>query len=113
MNLFEHAEQRAQEEMARAARHAEAEHKGWADEAYSFLLSFAREHHFFISEDVSDASHGRLRQPNTKKAWGQLYRRAAKDGIIVQDGTGRSRLRHASICVRWRSMIYQGGGKDG
>lgn len=102
--------------MARAARdagmqqsldHAEAVYEGWQDEAYRFLERYARSHAYFISEDVSDASKAAdMNQPPTDRAWGSLYRRAAKDGLIVQDGCGRSRRRHASICPRWKSLLF-------
>lgn len=93
--------------MELALEHAEAVNEGWKDEAYSFLVAFAKYNRDFISEDVSDAHvAAQLPQPPTKRAWGSLYRRAARDGVIEQCGMGRSRLRHASICPRWRSRIF-------
>ena len=96
--------------MARSLASAERATNGWGDIAYAFLLVYARTHPAFISEDVSDASKTRERfpQPGTDRAWGSVYRRAVREGVIVQDGAGRSRRRHASICPRWRSLIYAG-----
>jgi hypothetical protein len=95
--------------MRQALDHAEAANDGWKHEAYTFLLQFCRSHAEFISEDVSDA-HERLGypQPPTKRAWGALYTKAAREGYIAQCGMGRSRLRHASICPKWRSLVYRG-----
>lgn len=105
-DLFAYAARARDEGIKRAADHADRTTPEWTDVAYSFLLSFARDHELFISEDVSNASKSAaFPQPPTDRAWGTVYRRAAKAGIIVQDGFGRSARRHASICPRWRSKI--------
>jgi hypothetical protein len=75
--------------------------------AYDFLVEFAKVNERFISEDVSDASREmNLPQPPTDRAWGTIYRKAAKSEIIAQIGTGRSRRRHASICPMWGSLVF-------
>lgn len=103
---FDAARQHRDAGMARAAEHAERVCDGWAEQAYAFLVTFAKRTDLFISEDVSDASKAEgLPQPPTDRAWGSVYRRAIKAGVIVQDGSGRSRRRHCSICPRWRSMV--------
>lgn len=96
--------------MAAAAEHADRVSSGWSDDAYAFLVDFARHNACFISEDVSDASKGvhTFVQPPTDRAWGTVYRRAVREGVIEQDGCGRSRRRHASICPLWSSLIFQG-----
>jgi len=101
------ARQQRDDGMSRAARHAESDYPGWADVAFGFLRNYCLTHQHFISEDVSDASRvWGMVQPSTDRAWGSVYKRAIKDGVIVQDGAGRSRRRHASICPRWKSLIY-------
>lgn len=107
---FTAAKQLRDEGMSRAMDHAERADTGWGDSAYAFLVDFARHNACFISEDVSDASKGvpAFVQPPTDRAWGSVYRRAVKDGVIAQDGCGRSRRRHASICPLWASRIYRG-----
>lgn len=103
-----HARQLRDEGMARAGDHAERVTPQWLDTAYAFLLNFATTHQTFISEDVSDASKvWGMVQPPTDRAWGSVYVRAVKAGIIVQDGAGRSRRRHASICPMWRSLVFR------
>lgn len=105
---FEAAREARDRGMQQAVDHAERVHDGWKNEAYTFLLKFCRMHEHFISEDVSDAHEAAgLPQPPTKRAWGALYQKAAREGYMVQDGLGRSRLRHASICPRWRSLVYR------
>lgn len=97
--------------MQQSLDHAQAVNPLWGEIAYLFLLRFARCNASFISEDVSDAANASLTfpAPPTDRAWGSVYRRAIKEGLIVQDGAGRSRRRHASICPRWRSLGYVGG----
>lgn len=83
----------------------------WPERAYAFLEAYARENACFISEDVSDAAHAdpRFPTPPTDRAWGAIYRKAVNAGLIEQYGAGRSRRRHASICHRWRSLVFVGG----
>jgi hypothetical protein len=95
--------------MKMAIDHAEREVNGWGDLAYQFLENFCVSHETFISEDVSDASRKwGMVQPPTDRAWGSVYRKAARLGIIEKNGAGKSRRRHASICPRWRSLVYRG-----
>lgn len=102
------ARHEAEDGMARALDHAEMDCPGWADIAFHFLHNYAMTHQYFISEDVSDASKvWGMVQPATDKAWGSVYRRAIKDGVIVKDGAGISRRRHASICPRWLSLVFR------
>lgn len=93
--------------MAQAIDHAERIEPTWGEQAYDFLQDFARKHAHFISEDVSDATRldPAFPQPPTDRAWGSVYRRAARDGLIFVDGMGRSRRRHCSVCPRWRSVL--------
>jgi hypothetical protein len=95
--------------MQRAAEHAEQTHRGWNERAFDFLRDYAMQNAEFISEDVSDASLATgFPQPPTLRAWGSVYRRAIREDVIIQTGSGRSRRRHATICPRWGSLIYKG-----
>lgn len=95
--------------MQLAADHADAVQPKWSDVAYAFLCQYARNNRSFISEDVSDASKAwGMVQPPTDRAWGMVYRKALKAGVILQDGTGTSRRRHASLCIRWQSLVRVG-----
>lgn len=108
MDLFEMADSIAARNagMQIAADNADAHVVGWTDRAFTFLCDYAKTHQSFISEDVSDASkEARFPQPPTDRAWGSVYRRAIRESVILQVGSGRSRRRHASICPRWGSLI--------
>lgn len=108
-DLFVFAEEQAQRGMTLALEHAERQEPEWGDQAFTFLQDFARRTPTFISEDVSDESKARdFPQPPTDRAWGAIYRRALKRGVITQYGMGRSRRRHGSVCPRWRSKIFEG-----
>jgi hypothetical protein len=90
--------------MEQALDHAERVTDNWGEIAYQFLTSFAMNASGnFISEDVSAAAaqDPEFPAPPTDRAWGPIYKRAAKDGWIKQVGIGRSRRRHASICPLW------------
>jgi hypothetical protein len=98
------------EGMQRALSHAQRECADWKIIAYAWLIGYARTHKEFISEDVGDAHLAAgLSQPPTRRAWGPLYVKAQREGYIVLCGTGRSRMRHASVCPKWRSLVYVGG----
>lgn len=82
----------------------------WPERAYAFLLDFAKYNATFQSEDVSDASK-QVRgfvQPPTDRAWGAIYTKAVRNGVIEHHGVARSRRRHASICILWRSLVFRG-----
>ena len=106
---LEQARREAEIGMGIAADHADDVSPGWTDDAYSFLVRFAEHHLTFISEDVSAASKDDplFDQPPTDRAWGSVYRRAVKNHVIEKIGTGVSRRRHASICLRWRSLVCE------
>lgn len=85
-----------------------AEHAGeaWKNQAYTFLIGFAKTHAVFCGEDVSyahiAAGHP---QPPDLRAWGGLYRRAQHDRVIEHlDNEGWSE-RRASPCPRYRSLL--------
>lgn len=95
--------------MARAVDHADRDAPGWSNEAYSFLISYARTHDQFIAEQfVAYAEHSGLIVPPTGKAYGAVFKRGAKAGIIERIGFGVSTKRHASPTPLWQSRIYQG-----
>lgn len=96
--------------MQRAIEHAEDLNEDWSEQAYDFLIAFAQRNATFQSEDVSDASKRvtGFPQPPTDRAWGSIYTRAARAGVIEQHGIARSRRRHASVCILWRSLVFGG-----
>ncbi|HEY0916519.1 MAG TPA: hypothetical protein VGE22_16720 [Solimonas sp.] len=80
----------------------------WKNQAFTFLLKYARTHDVFCGEDVSDAHIAAGHpQPRELRAWGALYRKAMNDGVLVRlDNNGWSR-RRSSPCPRYTSMTYR------
>lgn len=100
------AKSAAAEGIKRSAEHAEAKHPGWSNLGLLFLERHARLHESFTSEELRfSAEQWGLVPPATPKAWGSVFRRAAKLRIIVKDGYDIALQRHCSPCVRWRSLV--------
>lgn len=94
--------------MQHALDHADRVHERWSEDAYNWLIDYARTHEMFSGEDVSDAHiAAHMPQPPDLRAWGPLYRRAVREGHIIHfDNNGRSR-RRASPCPRYWSMVFR------
>ncbi len=100
------ARQQADRGIALAELGAENAHEGWSELAFTYLKLYARlMGGTFTAEQVLEAAdkHGLLKPPNDR-AWGQVFRTAARRGIIVKAGVGVCRKRHASVCVLWRAV---------
>lgn len=101
LSLFDEAERQAVEGMNRALAHAGP---SWANAALDFLKTYAATHGTFIGEECTSAARAAgLVCPRTEKAWGPLYRKAAKQGIIVQVGISRSARRHRAWTPVWQA----------
>lgn len=93
----------------RAADHADAVHPRWTDMAFDALRAFlATRGHTklrpFTSEDVRlHADRLGLPEPPSLRAWGNVYRRAVKEGLIVKVGVAQSRAAHChcSFVSQW------------
>ena len=83
----------------------------WPEVAYHFLVSFAQHNEFFTGEQVSFASRFKrsFPQPRDERAWGAIYQRAQRDGLIVKSGTAPRHRGHLAIGNVWRSLVYAGG----
>lgn len=89
-----------------AVDHANEAKYGWSDEAYGWLRRYAKLHKQFISEHATMwAAEQGFRSPTDPRAWGQVFRRGAKEGIIVRIGHATSLRRHKSPTVLWESAV--------
>lgn len=81
----------------------------WRNEAYTFLIAYARKHEVVCGEDVSDAHIAAgLPQPKDLRSWGGLYKHAQTERVLAfLDNEGRSR-RRASPARRYRSLVWSG-----
>ena len=100
------------EGMNRAADHADAVHPRWTDMAFEALRTFiaTRGHaklHPFTSEEVRlHADHLGLPEPPSLRAWGNVFQRAARAGMIEKVGVAQSRAAHChcSFVSEWVSV---------
>jgi hypothetical protein len=71
-----------------ASANAERKHPGWNEQAYQFLLDFIKDRSDpFMAEDVREAANRKkFPLPPSERAWGGVFVRAAKEGIIKNNG---------------------------
>ena len=104
------ARQARDEGMSRALAHAEADTPSWGEIAYAWLYRYATSHERFTGFILTAESHRdkTFPQPANERAWGQVYRRATKSGVIRDSGqTMPHPRRHACKAIVWRSLVYQ------
>lgn len=102
--------------MARATAHANADHRAWSELAYAFLVRYARTTATFAGYELIEAAKTAGAVPERRgskptdrspdKAWGSIFVRAAKAGLIQRVGYAQHPTRHGSPTPRWRSLIY-------
>lgn len=102
-------------ELARAGAklaedHAEAEHLGWKDLAYGYLLEFIARHsgREFLTEDVRGyATKNGLAIPPNLRAWGGVMMRAQGAEIIRCVGTRKvkNRKAHSANAAAWVGVM--------
>jgi len=107
MQTLEQAVQARDVGMMRAQIGAENAAPGWGERAYEFLYNVARWNETFSPEAVTDAYNEWLEAPSNPKAWGPVYLRAVRAGIIERSTeTYRRRYGHGSLGVLWRSKVF-------
>lgn len=95
--------------MNQAIQHAERVDDEWPDLAYGFLYRYALTHELFEGWQVTaEAKRLGYDAPTDSRAWGSIYTKAIRNGVIAMVGTGRNPHRHASICPRYRSLVFAG-----
>lgn len=89
--------------IARAEHHAENVDPGWKDTAYGMLQEFctARRGCRFTSEDVRRWCELRGFETPVPKAWGGVFLKASRRGLIQKTGTAIAKQRHGSPCPQW------------
>jgi len=108
-------EQSSIDSAARAARdaginaamaHADRVEPKWSDNAYTFLVGYAREHSRFTTEEVRTAAASSVATPPDSRAWGGVMSRARRDGLITHEGftTARDPKVHCNVIRVWRSL---------
>jgi len=81
------AKQARDKGIKRAKDHADSVHDKWSDIAYEFLKEFIRaQRQPFLAEDFRMAVADSIPQPPHNRAFGGLFMRAAKAGLIERVG---------------------------
>lgn len=81
-----------------------ANNYSWMDQAISILSQVSFLEHEFTSEDIRNACLARgLPQPNHANAWGALFSRASKSGIITRVGFRKNKIpsAHMRLVAVW------------
>lgn len=95
--------------MDRALTTAEAQYDAWATKAYAFLGAYARTHASFAGWELVRAANDSGQVPVVSgKAWGAVFVRAARAGLLEKAGFAPDPNRHNNPAPRWRSRIVPG-----
>lgn len=93
--------------MAAALDHAESEVPDWAAVALAFVHKYARSHRQFIAEDCIEAAVEWGLAVPVPKAFGPVFRSAARVGIVTKIGYVQSARRHLSPTPLWSSNVFK------
>lgn len=99
-----------QKAMERATAAADAKTPGWSDLALQFLKVYAHKHFLINPEDLFDAacSWG-IMEARDQRAWGSVYKRAAKLKIIQRSAIPYQRRKgHGTTALLWKSLVFRG-----
>ena len=92
--------------MALASGAQEQESPGWGERAYRAIVAVAR---FRQTVHVDDVLMVFDEQPEHPNAWGSVWQRAIRDGVITHSGTVREthdRRKHRHQYPVYRSEIF-------
>lgn len=94
------------EGIQRSLTAAERRAEGWAEWAYSALVRYCQAAHLLTAEEVREWAHRvlDLPEPPDPRAWGGIFQRAVRAGIVVRDGyrPHRDPSRHGAPSMVWR-----------
>lgn len=98
--------------VAESAAHAEAVNPGWGDQALAYFRLYATLHPSFMTEAVREYAYADgLDLPPAPGAWGNVARRAKKEGYVVQRGyaTSNNPSQHGKQMALFVSQIFTHG----
>jgi hypothetical protein len=103
MNTLPQAIVAGAEQMVLALEAAERRDDTFPRRAYVFLVEFARRRTGpFSGEDVTDAAAEAGIHPGELRAWGAVFQRAARNGVIRQSNVSfRRRNGHGTRALGW------------
>lgn len=77
----------------------------WSDSALVILRAYCKGRsgeHFMAEDVVAYAKSVGLPDPPDRRAWGAVFQRAKREGVIVPDGFAGAETSNGSPKVRWR-----------
>jgi hypothetical protein len=91
--------------IATVAAHADENVHGWTTQAFALVALYATMYSEFIAEDCAEFaySQGLKRDGIDPRAWGKVYKNAAKAKVIRKKGYAVSQKRNHSPTVLWAS----------
>ena len=105
---FSEARERAETGMALAEEKANNDKWGWSDDALHGIETYCTAHSDdqFLAEDVRAwcEEMGIVDTPENGKAWGAVFRRAARLGVIRNVGYAPSKSSNMSPKVLWTAV---------
>lgn len=106
---FQAAARRRDSGIARAVEHADADTPGWSDIAFDFLEACARVRVApFLAEDIIEmAKAAHMEPPPDGRAWGGVFQRACRRGVIAKAGYAPAKTSNCSPKVLWQSRIVR------
>lgn len=109
MDLFDYVKQLRDEGMAVASAAQDSMLPAWSTAAYAAILSIARHQPTVHVDDVLMIFH---RRPAHYNAWGAVWMKAIKAGVLARTGTVRQCSvdpgKHAHQYPIYRSMVFTG-----
>lgn len=72
--------------ISQSMENADKQSNKWTYYAYEFLLNYIKSNREFMAEDVRIASEGFVEIPPSKRAWGGIFVKAVKSGLIKRKG---------------------------
>lgn len=101
--------ERKQKGIEKALANANKTYDNWAEIAFNFLMDFASKKTFFMAEDVRNEAEKtkKVPVPPSKRAWGGIFQRAAREGIILKNGFKQvtNPKAHQANAAVWQSLL--------
>jgi hypothetical protein len=104
---FEAARRARDAGMKRAADHADRVNDGWTQTAYANIVMLCRAHKLdapILAEDIRELAYaqGLPRPPRDGRAWGSVFSRARRAGIISIVGHAKAKSSNLSPKPLWK-----------
>jgi hypothetical protein len=108
MTDVQEAERRRDTGMKRSTDHANRERPNWSLQAAHALYAYCQEHkgEQFLCESVRAWSEAKMlvSEPPTSKAWGSIFKEAAKAGTVCKVGYAPSKSSNLSPKTLWEAV---------